>query len=91
VAAVNASGAIRGVAAGSTYVVATLSDRADVRDSVRVRVRTPVDGEWGLRAELLENNSGFALAEADGKLYVLGGYPPPRQTARTVADLRHRE
>ena len=39
VATVNAGGAISGVAVGSTYVVATLSDRADVRDSVRVRVQ----------------------------------------------------
>lgn len=38
VATVNANGAIRGVAAGSTYVVAALADRAAVRDSVRVRV-----------------------------------------------------
>jgi N-acetylneuraminic acid mutarotase len=44
-------------------------------------------GEWGSRAGLLENNSEFALAEANGKLYVLGGYPPmpgPNRTARTV-------
>jgi D-alanyl-D-alanine carboxypeptidase len=40
VATVNANGAINGVGAGSTYVVATLSDRANVRDSVRVRVQT---------------------------------------------------
>lgn len=39
VATVNAAGAISGVAVGSTYVVATLSTRADVRDSVRVRVQ----------------------------------------------------
>ena len=87
VATVNANGAISGVAVGSTYVVATLSNRADVRDSVRVRVRVPVDGEWGLRAPLLENNSEFALAEANGKLYVLGGYPPqqgPNRTKNTV-------
>jgi hypothetical protein len=48
----------------------------------------PVEGgEWGNRAGLLENNSEFALAEANGKLYVLGGYPPmpgPNRTARTV-------
>src|SRR5687767_12067732 len=44
-------------------------------------------GEWGLRANLLENNSEFALAEANGKLYVLGGYPPqqgPNRTKTTV-------
>ena len=38
VATVNASGAISAVAVGATYVVATLPDRPDVRDSVRVRV-----------------------------------------------------
>jgi dienelactone hydrolase len=38
VATVSADGAISAVAVGSTYVVATLPDRPDVRDSVRVRV-----------------------------------------------------
>ena len=84
VATVSATGAIIGVAAGTTYVVAALSKQPDVRDSVRVRVRVPIDGEWGQRAPLLENNSEFSLAEANGKIYVLGGYPPSRQTARTV-------
>ena len=46
-------------------------------------VLTPT-GEWGLRAPLLESNSELALAEANGKLYLLGGYPASRQTARTV-------
>jgi hypothetical protein len=84
VAAASASGAISGVAVGSTYVVATLPSEPDVRDSVLVRVRVAIDGEWGLRAGLIENNSEFALAEANGRIYVLGGYPPSRQTARTV-------
>ena len=38
VATVTADGAISAVGVGSTYVVATLPDRPDVRDSVRVRV-----------------------------------------------------
>ncbi|HEX8693126.1 MAG TPA: kelch repeat-containing protein [Longimicrobium sp.] len=88
VATVDASGAIRGVAIGSTYVVATLSNHADVRDSVRVRVlapgSTPVAGQWGLRAPLIEPNSELAFAESNGKLYLLGGYPASRVTARTV-------
>jgi hypothetical protein len=41
-------------------------------------------GEWGLRAPLLEPNSELALAESNGKLYLMGGYPASRQTARTV-------
>ena len=51
-------------------------------------ILTLVDGGvWGSRAPLLENNSEFALAEANGKLYVLGGYPPqmgPNRTKTTV-------
>jgi N-acetylneuraminic acid mutarotase len=48
-------------------------------------VLTPVDrGEWGTRAGLLAANSEFALAESNGKLYVLGGYPSSRETVRTV-------
>lgn len=41
-------------------------------------------GQWGARAGLIEANSELALAEVDGKLYLLGGYPSNRQTARTV-------
>ena len=41
-------------------------------------------GVWGMRAGLIEANSELALAEANGKLYLLGGYPSNRQTARTV-------
>jgi hypothetical protein len=37
-----------------------------------------------MRASLLEANSELALAEADGKLYLMGGYPQNRVTARTV-------
>ena len=46
-------------------------------------VLTPA-GEWGLRAPLVEPLSELALAEAGGKLYLLGGYPNNRQTSRTV-------
>ena len=46
---------------------------------------SPVEqGEWGQRAGLLEANSELALAESNGKLYLLGGYPASRVTARTV-------
>ncbi len=48
-------------------------------------VLTPADkGEWGTRAGLLVANSEFALAEANGKIYVLGGYPASRVSSRTV-------
>jgi N-acetylneuraminic acid mutarotase len=41
-------------------------------------------GQWGMRAGLLEPNSELAFAEVNGKLYLMGGYPANRQTARTV-------
>ncbi len=44
----------------------------------------PQGGTWGRRAAMLEANSEFAVAELDGKVYVLGGYPASRQTQRTV-------
>src|ERR671915_1724777 len=46
-------------------------------------IETP-SGDWTLRAPLIEPNSELALAESNGKLYLLGGYPATRQTARTV-------
>lgn len=39
---------------------------------------------WSTRAPLLEPNSEFAVAELDGKIYVLGGYPAGRITVTTV-------
>ena len=41
-------------------------------------------GQWSQRAPLIEPNSELALAELNGKIYLLGGYPASRQTARTV-------
>jgi dienelactone hydrolase len=57
VATVNANGAITAVAVGSTYVVATLPDRPEVRDSVRVRVHA--DSCTGTRPDF----GGMATAE----------------------------
>ncbi|MGV6871818.1 Kelch repeat-containing protein [Pseudochelatococcus sp. B33] len=41
-------------------------------------------GEWAHRAELLAPNSEFAVAELEGRLYILGGYPANRETVTTV-------
>ncbi|HMP82830.1 MAG TPA: kelch repeat-containing protein [Verrucomicrobiota bacterium] len=43
-----------------------------------------VINRWATRANLLTNNSEMGVAELDGKIYVLGGYPPSRVTQRTV-------
>ena len=41
-------------------------------------------GQWSQRPSLIEPNSELAFAESNGKIYLLGGYPSSRQTARTV-------
>jgi len=72
-----------GTAAGTASV--TVASGAQVDASAMVLDRVTADfGEWGLRAQLLEPNSELSFAEANGKLYLLGGYPASRQTARTV-------
>lgn len=77
VATVNANGAVSAVAVGSTYVVATLPDRPDVRDSVRVRVHA--DSCSGARPDF----GGVATA-ADRNLF---GYDvnAPLNLKKTVA------
>jgi N-acetylneuraminic acid mutarotase len=43
-----------------------------------------VISRWSTRSNLLEANSEMAVAELDGKIYVMGGYPASRVTVRTV-------
>ncbi len=44
----------------------------------------PLPGEYGSRADLLEANSEMAVAELDGVIYVVGGYPSSREVQTTV-------
>ena len=41
-------------------------------------------GEWDMRADLLVPLSELASAQLNGKIYMMGGYPASRVTARTV-------
>lgn len=43
-----------------------------------------VISRWSTRSNLLEANSEMSVAELDGKIYVMGGYPASRVTVRTV-------
>lgn len=45
---------------------------------------TPTTSEWSTRAPPLAPNSETAVAELDGKIYVIGGYPSTRITVATV-------
>jgi hypothetical protein len=70
-------------AAGTASVTVTGGVLVDASAFVLSRV-TVEPGEWDLRASLIQPNSELALAESNGKLYLLGGYPASRVTARTV-------
>jgi N-acetylneuraminic acid mutarotase len=73
-----------GFSAGSAAPVSvTVSSGTQANASAIVLTRLAV-GEWGTRAALLVANSEFALAEANGKIYVLGGYPSTGVSSRTV-------
>ena len=76
---------------GSATVVTSAPDFVPRSESVSLIAGTNTHdvvlapaGEWGNRAPLLDSNSELALAELNGKLYLMGGYPATRQTARTV-------
>ena len=43
-----------------------------------------VISRWSTRADLIEANSEMGVAELDGKIYVMGGYPANRVTVDTV-------
>ena len=85
--------AVQDLSVGSALVTATAPDFDPRSQYVMLMagsnthdvVMSPVDkGVWGTRAGLLVANSEFALAESNGKIYVLGGYPASRVSSRTV-------
>jgi uncharacterized protein (TIGR03437 family) len=53
-------------------------------NTVTIAPTLPRAEQWGVRAPLLEANSEMSVAELDGKIYVLGGYPASRVTVATV-------
>ncbi|HEX2167415.1 MAG TPA: carboxypeptidase regulatory-like domain-containing protein [Longimicrobiales bacterium] len=66
-------------AEGTASVTVTTGAQADVSF-----VLNRIAGEWGMRAPLLVANSEYALAESNGRIYVMGGYPSSRVTSRAV-------
>ena len=84
---------LRDLAVGSATIVTSAADFDSRSQTVTLTagsnthdvVLSPADrGEWGARAGLLVANSEFALAESNGRIYVMGGYPASRQSSRTV-------
>jgi len=66
-------------------VISADATRANiVTSSFRLPDAGPAAGQWGTRAPLIEPNSETAIAELDGKIYVIGGYPSSRNSVATV-------
>ncbi|MGH6961460.1 MAG: kelch repeat-containing protein, partial [Dongiaceae bacterium] len=63
--------------------VAIGADEA-LANPVTIAPAAPASGRWGRRAGLLDPNSEIAVAELNGKIYVIGGYPSSRVTVATV-------
>ncbi len=60
------------------------SDEVTPEPAVEPAPSSPPPGDYETRAELPEANSEMAVAELDGKIYVVGGYPSSRETQDTV-------
>lgn len=67
------AGLVGGVALLAALGLAAVATRAQPGESI-----------WEQRAPLLEPNSEIAVAELDGKIYVMGGYPSTRVYVDTV-------
>jgi N-acetylneuraminic acid mutarotase len=74
---------VAGASAGGTSASGN-SGSASVPDAGEPALTDPEPGAYGERAELPASNSEMAVAELDGKIYVLGGYPSTRQVQNTV-------
>ena len=75
------AGGLRWVA-GLAVVLALLAPGAAV--TLPAAAQAEPGGEWSAAAPLPERNSEIAVAELDGKIYVLGGYPSTRVVTNAV-------
>ena len=71
--------AAAGARGGSGATGGAVSDAAPAGDG-----GDPAPGGYGTRQELIEANSEMAVAEVNGKIYVIGGYPASREVQATV-------
>ncbi len=67
---------------GELAVVLTVDGVAT--NTTTIALAPPGMGQWSTRAQLVEPNSEMAVAQLDGKIYVVGGYPASRVTQATV-------
>ncbi len=69
---------------GRDQIEIALTVDGQAANPVTVSVLSSSPGAWVRRPDLLEPISEMAVAELDGKVYVIGGYPSTRVSVRTV-------
>ena len=69
---------------GRDQIEITLTVDGQTANPVTVSVLSSSPGTWVRRPDLLEPISEMAVAELDGKIYVIGGCPSTRVSVRTV-------
>jgi N-acetylneuraminic acid mutarotase len=79
----------RGTLQSATTMGGAWRDALEATNSFRVAPSNAQEffrgiSRWSTRSNLLEANSEMAVAELNGKIYVMGGYPSSRVTQRTV-------
>lgn len=67
---------------GETDLVLSVDGATSNR--VSIAATAPGFASWGRRGTLVEANSEMGVAELDGKIYVIGGYPSSRVTVAAV-------
>lgn len=71
-----------GMRLGNLELELTVSGQAANR--ITIASAAPAAGGWSTRAALPEANSEMSIAEANGKIYIFGGYPSSRVTVATL-------
>jgi hypothetical protein len=79
----------RGTLQASSSVSEAWRDALEAPSPVRLAITNGnqffrVISRWSTRSNLLEANSEMSVAELNGNIYVMGGYPASRVTVRTV-------
>lgn len=67
-----------------TVIISTACNKSSNHSTSSSSTTTSETSRWGRRSDLLEANSEMSVAELDGQIYVLGGYPSTRISTTVV-------
>ncbi len=67
-----------------TVIISSACNKSSSDSTSPGSTPTSEPSRWGRRADLLEANSEMSVAELDGQIYVIGGYPSTRISTTVV-------